>query len=54
MAPSTAKQWKVVGKDGFDALKFEENASVATIGDKDVLVKGMYSAMSFSNLTRPR
>jgi hypothetical protein len=41
MAPSTTKQWTVAGKDGFDALKFEEKASIQEIGDKDVLVKGM-------------
>lgn len=39
MAPSTTKQWKVAGKNGFDALNFEEGASVPKVGDKDVLVK---------------
>lgn len=39
MAPSTTKQWKVAGKDGFDGLKLEENASIPRIGDQDVLVK---------------
>jgi hypothetical protein len=41
MAPSTTKQWTVKGKGGFDALNFDENASIPEIGDKDVLVKGM-------------
>jgi hypothetical protein len=26
---------------GFEALKFDESASIPEIGDKDVLVKGM-------------
>lgn len=39
MAPSTARQWNVVGKDGFDSLKFNEKAEVPQLGDKDVLVK---------------
>jgi hypothetical protein len=40
MAPSTTKQWTVEGKNGFDALKYNESASIPEIGDKDVLVKG--------------
>jgi hypothetical protein len=39
MAPSSTRQWKVEGKDGFDSLKFEEKASIPELGDKDVLVK---------------
>jgi hypothetical protein len=39
MAPSTAKQWIVEGKTGFDALKLNESASIPKVGDKDVLVK---------------
>lgn len=41
MAPSATKQWKVVGKDGFESLKFEENGSVPAVGDNEVLVKSM-------------
>jgi hypothetical protein len=40
MAPSTTKQWTVEGKSGFDALKYNESASIPEVGDKDVLVKG--------------
>ncbi len=36
---ATMKQWKVTGKGGFDDLKYEENASVPEVSDKDVLVK---------------
>ena len=39
MAPSTAQQWTVEGKTGFDALKLNDSASIPTVGDKDVLVK---------------
>jgi hypothetical protein len=41
MAPSSTKQWTVEGKGDFEALKFDENASIQEIGDKDVLVKSM-------------
>jgi hypothetical protein len=41
MAPSTTKQWTTKLSGGFDALKFDENASIPEIGDKDVLVKGV-------------
>ena len=39
MAPSTTRQWNVVGKEGFDSLKWNEKAEVPQLGDKDVLVK---------------
>jgi hypothetical protein len=39
MAPTTNKQWIVTGTSGFDALKWDEKASVPQVGDKDVLVK---------------
>jgi hypothetical protein len=41
MAPSSTKQWTVEGKGDFEALKYDENASIQEIGDKDVLVKSM-------------
>ena len=41
MAPTTTKAWTVQGKDGFDSLKFNEQAQIPEIGDKDVLVKSM-------------
>jgi hypothetical protein len=43
MAPSTTKAWSVQGKDGFESLKFNEQAKVPEVGDKDVLIKGVYS-----------
>lgn len=39
MAPQTAKAWVIEGQNGFDSLKFLENAPVPKLGDKDVLVK---------------
>lgn len=39
MAPSTNKQWTFVGLDGFDSLKYNENAAIPEVGDRDVLVK---------------
>jgi hypothetical protein len=42
MAPSTTKAWTVQGQDGFESLKINEQAEVPEIGDKDVLVKGVY------------
>jgi hypothetical protein len=57
MAPSTTKQWTVKGKGGFDALNFDENASIPEIGDKDVLVKGMQLSSAWPTkavLTHPK
>jgi threonine dehydrogenase-like Zn-dependent dehydrogenase len=42
MAPSTTKAWTVQGQDGFESLKFNEQAEIPEMGDKDVLVKGVY------------
>lgn len=39
MAPQTQKQWTVQGTGSFDALKLNESAKVAEVGDNDVLVK---------------
>jgi hypothetical protein len=49
MAPTTAKQWTVEGKTGFDALKLNEKAPVPQIGDKDVLVKGAFTLPCWSS-----
>jgi anthranilate phosphoribosyltransferase len=46
MAPSTTKAWTVQGQNGFDSLTLDEQAKVPEIGDKDVLVKGMYNPLS--------
>lgn len=48
MAPTATKQWKVVGKNGFESLKFEGNGSVAAVGDNEVLVKSMLPVPTFS------
>lgn len=39
MAPTSTKQWRVEGQNGFDSLKFNEQGSIPEVGDKDVLVK---------------
>ncbi|KAF3003489.1 hypothetical protein E8E13_004330 [Curvularia kusanoi] len=54
MAPSTTKQWKVAGKNGFDALNFEEGASVPKVGDKDVLVKINGASLNYRDLIIPK
>lgn len=41
MAPTTTKQWNVVGMDGFESLKFNEKAELPEVGDRDVVVKSM-------------
>lgn len=41
MAPTTNKGWTVTGTTGFDAMKWDENAPIPHVGDKDVLVKSM-------------
>lgn len=47
MAPTTTKQWKIVGQNGFDSLKFEESVPIPKIGDKEVLVKRRTSSGAF-------
>lgn len=37
--PTTQKEWRVQGQDGPDSLKFNTEAPVPKLGDKDVLVK---------------
>ncbi|KAL5113969.1 hypothetical protein ACEQ8H_008151 [Pleosporales sp. CAS-2024a] len=53
MAPSTTKQWTVSGKDGFDSLRFDQNAKVPEIGDKDVLVKVHAASLNYRDLIIP-
>ncbi|KAL8712921.1 MAG: hypothetical protein Q9220_002779 [cf. Caloplaca sp. 1 TL-2023] len=56
MAPTTTKQWTVVGKDGnsFDALKFEEKAQIPQLGDHDVLVHFYYVSLNYRDLIIPK
>lgn len=54
MAPSTTKQWTVHGKDGFDALKWDDKAPIAPLGDKDVLVKIHAASLNFRDLIIPK
>jgi len=41
----TQKQWTVVGRSGFQDLKFDEKAPIPELGDKDVLVKCTYTGL---------
>ncbi|CAI6275162.1 unnamed protein product [Periconia digitata] len=54
MAPSTFKKWTVEGSDGFDALKFNEKASLPKIGDKDILVKFHAASLNYRDLAIPK
>ncbi|KAF9694439.1 hypothetical protein EKO04_007563 [Ascochyta lentis] len=54
MAPSATKQWMIEGKDGFDALKFNESASIPKVGDKDVLVKINGASLNYRDLIIPK
>lgn len=50
MAPTTTKQWQVTGKDGFESLKFSENAPIPDLGDHDVLVNFHYASLNYRDL----
>jgi NADPH:quinone reductase-like Zn-dependent oxidoreductase len=54
MAPTTNKQWIVTGTSGFDALKWDEKASVPQVGDKDVLVKIHAASLNYRDLIIPK
>ncbi|KAL8830776.1 MAG: hypothetical protein Q9170_005581 [Blastenia crenularia] len=54
MAPSTTKQWTVVGKTGFDSLKFDEKAQIPQLGDHDVLVHFHYASLNYRDLIIPK
>ncbi len=54
MAPSTTKQWSIVGQDGFDSLKFEEKAEIPNLGDHDVLVNFHYASLNYRDLIIPK
>ncbi|KAI4257622.1 MAG: hypothetical protein LQ352_001608 [Teloschistes flavicans] len=54
MAPTTTKQWTVVGKDGFTSLKFDESAQIPQLGDHDVLVHFHYVSLNYRDLIIPK
>ena len=54
MAPSTTKQWTVIGKDGFDKLRFDEKVELPTLGDHDVLVNFHYVSLNYRDLIIPQ
>lgn len=50
MAPKTQKQWTVGGTNGFQDLKFQEDAPVPELGDRDVLVHFQGSSLNYRDL----
>ncbi|KAL8956081.1 MAG: hypothetical protein Q9183_006421, partial [Haloplaca sp. 2 TL-2023] len=54
MAPSTTKQWTIVGKEGFQSLKLDEKAPIAQLGDHDVLVHFHYASLNYRDLIIPQ
>ncbi|TKA69786.1 hypothetical protein B0A49_06472, partial [Cryomyces minteri] len=54
MAPQSNKQWTVNGTSGFDALKFNENAPIPKLGDKDVLVRFHGASLNYRDLIIPK
>ena len=53
MAPTTTKQWTIAGRDGFESLKFVENAEIPKLGDHDVLVDFHYVSLNYRDLIIP-
>lgn len=54
MAPSTTRAWTVQGQNGFDSLKFNEQAQVPEVGDRDVLVKIHAASLNYRDLIIPK
>lgn len=54
MAPTSTKQWRVEGQNGFDSLKFNEQGSIPEVGDKDVLVKIQGASLNYRDLIIPK
>ncbi|EFQ88163.1 hypothetical protein PTT_16078 [Pyrenophora teres f. teres 0-1] len=54
MAPTTTKAWTVQGQDGFDSLKFNEQAKIPEMGDMDVLVKIHAASLNYRDLIIPK
>ncbi|KAF2755334.1 NAD(P)-binding protein [Pseudovirgaria hyperparasitica] len=54
MAPSTQQQWTVEGKDGFDSLKFTEDAEVPKPGPNEVLIKFHAASLNYRDLIIPK
>jgi NADPH:quinone reductase-like Zn-dependent oxidoreductase len=52
--PKTTKAWTVEGTDGFDCLKWHEQAPLPEIGDHDVLVKIHAASLNFRDISIPK
>jgi len=52
--PNTQKQWNVQGKDGFESLKYSDNAPVPEVGEKDVLIKFEAVSLNYRDLIIPK
>ncbi|MCJ1250879.1 hypothetical protein MMC30_008107 [Trapelia coarctata] len=53
MAPSTTKQWTIEGTSGFEDLKYQDNAPVPRLGERDVLVRFHYAPLNYCDLIMP-
>ena len=53
MAPTSTKQWNIVGKNGFDSLKFTDGIEIPKLGDHDVLVNFHYASLNYRDLAIP-
>ncbi|MCJ1415957.1 hypothetical protein MMC32_002292 [Xylographa parallela] len=54
MAPSTTGQWTVEGTSGFDSLKFNKDAPIPSLGERDVLVHFHYASLNYRDLIIPK
>jgi NADPH:quinone reductase-like Zn-dependent oxidoreductase len=49
----TTRTWTVEGKEGFDSLKFHDQAPLPNVGDNDVLVKFHAASLNYRDLIIP-
>ncbi|MCJ1316180.1 hypothetical protein MMC15_001500 [Xylographa vitiligo] len=54
MAPSTTGQWTVEGTSGFDSLRFNKDAPIPSLGERDVLVHFHYASLNYRDLIIPK
>ena len=54
MAPTTTKQWVVVGTNGWESLHLNENAQVPPLGDYEVLVHFYFASLNYRDLIIPK
>jgi NADPH:quinone reductase-like Zn-dependent oxidoreductase len=52
--PKTTKAWTIEGQNGFDSLKFNQQAPVSPPGDYEVLVKFHAASLNYRDLIIPK